>query len=308
MRLPLLAAALALTLHAPAQAWTRPGHMVTAAIAYDELAARDPEALKRLLALAAQHPDRGPFEVAVGRAMGDDRARRLFMELARWPDDVRGGAHDHPTWHHALRPVIDPRSPPPKAPAAGSAGAADEAFALNVKVAADPNAPASDRAMAISWVFHIAGDIHQPLHTAQLFSRRFPSGDRGGGLQHVLDPKTGEPISLHWFWDDSVNRDGEPDKALARARDLTRRHPRSSFPELGGAPAEASGFAAWRDESYRLAAPLTYRADLVSGDSAAKAPALASGYVADATAEAERRLTLAGYRLADIAQALVAAD
>lgn len=308
MRLPLLAAALALTLHAPAQAWTRPGHMVTAAIAYDELAARDPKALQKLLAIAAQHPDRGPFEVAVGRATGEDRARRLFMELARWPDDVRGGAQDHPTWHHALHPVIDPRSPPPKTPSSDSAGAADEAFALNVKVASDPKAPTSDRAMAIAWVFHIAGDIHQPLHTAQLFSGRFPTGDRGGGLQHVRDPKTGEPISLHWFWDDSVNRDGEPDQAMARARDLTMRYPRSSFPELGHSPAVATAFSAWRNESYRLAGPLAYRADLVSADSADKAPDLPKAYVADVTAQAERRLTLAGYRLADIAQALVAVD
>ncbi len=308
MRLPLLATALALTLHAPAQAWTRPGHMVTAAIAYDELAARDPKALQKLLLIAAQHPDRGPFEVAVGRATGDERARRLFMELARWPDDVRGGAQDHPTWHHALHPVIDPRSPPPKTPSGDSAGAADEAFALNVKVASDPKAPTADRAMAIAWVFHIAGDIHQPLHTAQLFSGRFPNGDRGGGLQHVRDPKTGEPISLHWFWDDSVNRDGEPDQALARARDLTTRYPRSAFPELGHSPAAAAAFSAWRNESYRLAGPLAYRADLVSADSAEKAPALPPAYVADVTAQAERRLTLAGYRLADIAQALVATD
>lgn len=305
MRPPILAAALALTLHAPAQAWTRPGHMVTAAIAYDQLATKDPAALKRLLALAAQHPDRGPFEVAVGRATGEERDRRLFMELARWPDDVRGGAQDHPTWHHALRPVSDQRNPPPKAPSPQSAGAANEAFALNVKVASDPNAPASDRAMAIAWVFHIAGDIHQPLHTAQLFSSRFPNGDRGGGLQHVRDPKTGEPISLHWFWDDSVNRDGEPEKAEARARDLTQRYPRASFPELGKTPAEAEAFAAWGEESYRLAAPLAYRSDLVSADSAAQAPNLPKAYVDDVTAQAERRLTLAGHRLADVAQALV---
>ncbi len=301
----LLAAALILAIPASAQAWTRPGHMVTAAIAYDELATSDPKALQRLLAIAAHHPDRGPFEVAVGRATGEERSRRVFMELARWPDDVRGGAHDHPTWHHALSPVIDPRNPPPKAPPADPAGAADQAFALNLAVASDPTAPIADRAAALAWVFHIAGDIHQPLHTAQQFSARFPKGDRGGGLQYVRDPKTGEPISLHWFWDDSVNRDGEPDRATARARELMKLHPRASFLELDAKP---NDFATWRNESYALASPLTYRADMTSSDAAAAAPDLNKAYVRDATAQAERRLTLAGYRLADLARTLVAKD
>ncbi|WP_312164334.1 S1/P1 nuclease [Phenylobacterium sp.] len=301
----LFAAALVLAIPASAHAWTRPGHMVTAAIAYDELAASDPETLQRLLAIAAHHPDRGPFEVAIGRATGDERSRRVFMELARWPDDVRGGAHDHPTWHHALSPVVDSRAPPPAPPADDQAGAADQAFALNMAVAGDPAAPIADRATALAWVFHIAGDIHQPLHTAQLFSARFPKGDRGGGLQYVRDPKTGEPISLHWFWDDSVNRDGEPEKAVARARALMKLHPRSSFPELETKPTD---FGAWRRESYALAAPLTYRADLTSSDAAAEAPDLSKAYVRDATAQAERRLTLAGYRLADLARTLVAKD
>src|ERR1041384_2115973 len=36
------------------------------------------------------------------------------------------------------------------------------------------------RGIALSWLFHLIGDIHQPLHAAQLFSREYPDGDRGG--------------------------------------------------------------------------------------------------------------------------------
>jgi S1/P1 Nuclease len=36
------------------------------------------------------------------------------------------------------------------------------------------------KAIALAWLFHLVGDIHQPLHTAQLFTVEYPNGDRGG--------------------------------------------------------------------------------------------------------------------------------
>lgn len=47
---------------------------------------------------------------------------------------------------------------------------------------------------------HIHGDLHQPLHTASLFSASFPEGDRGGNL--IQTRGAGEGISnLHMLWD-----------------------------------------------------------------------------------------------------------
>ena len=39
---------------------------------------------------------------------------------------------------------------------------------------------ADQRAIALEWLLHLVGDIHQPLHTVQLFTREYPHGDRGG--------------------------------------------------------------------------------------------------------------------------------
>lgn len=33
------------------------------------------------------------------------------------------------------------------------------------------------KAIALAWLFHLVGDIHQPLHTAQLFMADYPQGD-----------------------------------------------------------------------------------------------------------------------------------
>lgn len=281
-----------------ALAWSRPGHMVSAAIAYQELSEHDRRILDQIVALAEKHPDRGAFEVAIGRAGGEERGRRIFLELARWPDDTRGSIHDHPTWHYWSRPIVDTKSPPSKLPEDVAQGSALEAFALNLSVASDPRAPAGERAVALCWIFHLVGDMHQPLHSVSQVSKRFPDGDRGGSLQFVRDPIDNQPVTLHWYWDDIVSRDGEPDPATHRARELMTRLPRTQFKELK-AFRSATEFATWIQESHQLASTLAYGPDLHASDTAATAPELSKHYIDQSRHVAEQRLTLSGYRLTE---------
>ena len=297
---PLVALLLAAVLPcSTAFAWSRPGHMVSAAIAYDELSARERRIIEKIVALAEKHPDRGAFEVAIGRAKGEERSRRIFLELARWPDDTRGSIHDHPTWHYWSRPLVDPASPPAEVPEDVPQGSAAEAFALNLSVASDPRAPASERAVALCWIFHLVGDMHQPLHSVSWVSKRFPEGDRGGSLQFVLDPVDKEAVSLHWFWDDNVSRDGEPEAATRRAEELMRRLPRAQFKELQPFR-NAAEFSAWAQESHRLASTMAYGPDLRASDAASKAPELPKRYLDQSLQVSEQRLTLSGYRLTEV--------
>lgn len=273
--------------------------MVTAAITYEELRAQDPKVLERIIALAERHPDRGAFEVAIAGAKGEERGRRIFLELARWPDDARGSIHDHPTWHYSSRPLINKASPPAKSVEDVPQGSATEAFALNFSVAADSRAPATERAVALGWVFHLVGDMHQPMHSASQVSQRFPDGDRGGNLQYVRDPQTNEPVTLHWFWDDAVSREGETEEATRRAADLMRRLPRAQFKELKPFK-NANEFSAWAQESYELASAVAYGPELKASDSAIGATKLPQRYLDLATQTAEKRLTLSSYRLTEV--------
>ncbi|WP_161965767.1 S1/P1 nuclease [Steroidobacter cummioxidans] len=282
-----------------ALAWSRPGHMVSAAIAYDELNAQDRRIVERIVALAEKHPDRGAFEVAMGRATGEERRRRIFLELARWPDDARGSIHDHPTWHYWSRPIVNSASPPAKMPADVPQGSAYEAFALNLSVASDARASAGERAVALAWIFHLVGDMHQPLHSVSQVSKRFPEGDRGGSLQFVLDPVARQPVTLHWYWDDSVSREGEPDVAMSRAEDLMRRLPRTQFKALQPFR-NASEFSGWARESYELGSTVAYGPDLRASDSAGTALEQSQRYLEQSLQVAEQRLTLAGYRLTEV--------
>lgn len=280
-------------------AWSRAGHMVTAAIAYQELSPQERRIINQIVALANKHPDRGTFEVAIGNATGEERARRIFLEMARWPDDIRGSAYDHPTWHYWSRSIVDSKSPPPKLPDDVPQGSAMEAFALNLSVASDPRAPASERAVALCWIFHLVGDMHQPLHAVSQVSKRFPEGDRGGSRQFVLEPTEREPVTLHWFWDDNISRDGEPEAVVRHAADLMRRLPRAQFKELQQFKS-ATEFSTWARESHHLATTIAYGPNLRTSDSSDTAPELPKEYVDQSVQITEQRLTLAGYRLAEV--------
>ncbi len=278
--------------------------MVTGAITYEELHAKAPRALERMVELMSQHPDRGSFEVALGRANGEARTRKLLMEMARWPDDIRKSSYDHPTWHYASRPLIDSRHPPAADIRDGSAGSAVEAFALNLSVAKDARAPAAERAIALCWILHLVGDIHQPLHAADQYSAGYPDGDHGGGLKYILDPQTHQPMSLHWYWDQAVNRSS--DTAPSRATELAAKFPPPTFTQLAKGGKGVEDFSGWAAESYALARSEAYRADLTSASSESQAPALAAAYVANSSLVAERQLTLSGYRLAELLMTLFA--
>jgi len=297
-RLLAAAAAVLVLPAAPANAWTRPGHMVSAAIAYRDLMESDPGIVREILRIIEAHPDRGPFEVAVGRESGEARDRAKFVEIARWSDDIRGGAQDHPTWHYRSRPIIDRASPPPAGTAFKERGAALEALALNIKVARDVDAPLADRAVALCWIFHVVGDIHQPFHNAERFGAAWPQGDALGSKVFVKDPQTGVPIVLHWFWDDSINRSPATGEAFDKAGVLTTRYRRAFFKQLK--PTEAEATAQWSDESYHLAETLGYRADAPRETSAKAATDASATYLRDVIPAAEQRLTLSGYRLADL--------
>lgn len=283
----------------PALAWTRPGHMVTAAIAFDDLEATDPDIIDRVATLLDSHPDRGPFEVAEDRSEGRERALRLMMECARWPDDARLTVHDQPSWHVQLRPVVRAEDPPPVQPDHRIVMDGVEAFLLNARVMANPAATPAQRAVSLCWVMHLAGDVHQPLHTAQLFSSAHPDGDRAGSLQFVIDPVSRRSETLHWFWDDSVHRSGYLESVRARAEDLQLRLPRARLLQ-GTPPAVAADYPRWADESFGLAVSFAYASGPIGGPSQSEARELPAGYAREAVTIAERRVALAGYRLADL--------
>lgn len=311
-----------------AHAWDHPGHMTTAAIAYEEIKRVRPELAEKLGLLFLSHPDPAPFWVAAGEAKGNERTRRMFLECARWPDDSKFTNNDRLTWHSARWAVISEDAPPEAHETVAArkgrpAGQGIEALELMNSMLSNPESSPTERIWALCWMMHVLGDIHQPFHVSDIFSKQFPAGNMAGSIGYVMDPVTETPITLHILWDSNVLRIPTLEQVDRHTMEFMKKYPRSAFPELKAHPiTEPDFYTEWARESHQVAedwaANLSMAidpdTDQTSEELVAKmvnfilngvapiddAPGLPPGYWNNVQETAEQRITLAGYRMADV--------
>lgn len=291
----------------PAMAWNRAGHMTSGAIAYSELQQTSPDKVKKVIALLKLHPEYGSRwqpELEKGSLTANEKDQYLFMLAARWPDDVRGQvAFDRPTWHFVNLPFTPGALSTPLSVDPGQESILTE-FPKNIDILKS-NASASDRAIAFCWFEHLAGDVHQPLHTTKLITSDYPEpeGDRGGTRFYIKVPPSISTISLHKFWDDLILGSEQFRAVRNKAIELRSRSDlkRVSYPQLA-----QIRFENWaKDESFKLAKEVVYRnGNLMGSKDKAKGTVLPSDYASSAKSVGERQLVLAGYRMADFIKTL----
>ncbi len=161
--------AIAATVPAPAFAWGKTGHRVTAAIADVHLSG-----------LARAH---------VREILGVE----TLAEASNWPDEMR--ADPHPFWRTTSSPwhyvtvggITYDRAPPE--------GDALTALHFFRKLVLDPKTSADHRQLALRFIVHIVGDLHQPLHNGR-------PGDRGGN--DIKVKWFGRDTNLHAVWDSAM--------------------------------------------------------------------------------------------------------
>jgi hypothetical protein len=320
LRTLLIAAVLPAALPGPAQAWNNTGHMIIAALAWREL----PEpARARITAVLRRHPHYDIF-LKQDRPAGVPEDEWAFVRAATWADWVRPDpagkkagyitAYHRGPWHYINLPYI----------AAADRGRMREADHLpprpNVVTAIEECAgklraagtAADDRAVALAWLLHLVGDIHQPLHCTALVSSEYPRGDQGGNLIAVRLVK--QVVKLHAYWDEmggtstdyksiaatATKLAADPDLARDRLEELAKNTTAESWAREGRSAAEefvylkgALKSAPWSEfEAKRIAAE--------------QVPALPADYRKNGRAVALRRMVLAGCRLADALKAATA--
>lgn len=299
----ILAAWAALGAPTPAQAWNGFGHRVIATIAFRQL---DPETRQKVAALLAQHPAAvDPAFWAQHRDNGPDPALNLFMNASIFPDDARAPgpfnvynisrAH-YVNWQvradrggEILDPAEEPGDDDPHRNVLVS-------LKTNLTTVKSAQAAPADRALALSWIFHQLGDLHQPLHTVARFSSALPGGDRGGNQVRVPGG------NLHGYWDGAIGRDETPARVEAMALELVAEHPRDALATELMKPVD--DFIAIGREGVDLAVKVAYRNLPAEQIEFVDFPV---GYKADASRAARRQVALAGYRLADLLKSLAAA-
>lgn len=215
----LLAFALVLIFSAvPCFGWGDGGHMAIALRAWDYLTPTQREAA---MALLKQHPRyQKDFASHVPASIpAEDRDRWIFAFAATWPDFVwklkiiaPADFHKyfHGAWHVIGQPVaLDPsdqdQMPPLKSPPlSGDINQLTirEALPLQIQQMNDKQLPAGQRAVAMVWVMHLVGDLHEPCHCASLITpNRFklPDGDHVAVRLPVM--LNGHQTGLHQYWD-----------------------------------------------------------------------------------------------------------
>jgi len=154
-----------------------------------------------------------------------------------------------------------------------------EEFSAELK---NPETDEQERRLALQFLLHFVGDLHQPLHAAD-------DHDQGGNRKNASAPGIA-PNNLHHDWDtEFVARLGanETDIAQRLLADVTdSQHALWS----AGTPAE------WAMESFSVAKSHAY--GLLPAPSTANHYQLSAEYVSDATAVTAEQLSKAGVRLA----------
>lgn len=252
------------------QAWGLQGHRLVALVAQSQLTPMARQNVQRLL------------------------AEETMADVASWADDYLIGNNQTSFWHYVNIPP-DARSYDrdrdcPRQPGVAAGARADiwrdcivDRIRYNEERLADPRLDRPDRAIALKFLIHFVGDLHQPFHASAI--------ERGGnGIQvRVFGSDTcgGTPerpvnCNLHSVWDTQLiaHRNLSDREYLARLRALvTERHLRD---KPLGAPAD------WAMESLALsnAAMLPQRGE---ADEA---------YYRAHIGTVDERLALAGVRLA----------
>ena len=126
-----------------------------------------------------------------------DHGLVLFMQAARWADDIRirDKAQNRPSWHYINWPFKPAGQPDSVQINKAEPVNILTALAEHESVVKNGNGP-ERKAIALAWLFHLVGDIHEPLHTAQLFTTDYPKGDRGGNEICVRVKEAEQPMDL----------------------------------------------------------------------------------------------------------------
>ena len=296
----------------PAAAWNSFGHMAVAYVAYQGLT---PATRTRVLQLLALHPKYAEWRRRLpGAATDAEKDRMVFMVAATWADQIKAdpsyvadgsdhgnrpeGSPDprrntgygdklmHKYWHFVDVPFTRDATHLPSIPSP-NAETQIAAFRRVLAASADDGLVSYD----VSWLLHLVGDVHQPLHCATRVSRGELEGDRGGNAEEVKTCNACALERLHAFWDAVLGTGEDPEAVIPFAKALPRPDDRA---------ARNLDAAAWIAESFREAQRDAYVRPVEAGDGPFT---LTSQYQAHARQLAEERIAVAGARLANLLNA-----
>lgn len=172
MKMIASAVALSLAIPTPAFAWGQNGHRIIGTIAQDHISGKT----------------RAEIEILLGE--------ESLAEASTFADEER--SNPAPFWQkeagpwHYVTVSAGKTYTPATAPVEGDAYTALGRFVATLR---NPNTTREDKQIALRFIIHIVGDLHQPLHAGN-------GNDRGGNDVKVR--YAGETTNLHSVWDTAI--------------------------------------------------------------------------------------------------------
>jgi hypothetical protein len=294
----------------PVYAWNNFGHMSVGYVAYQKLT---PQTRDQANALLRKNPDFPNWEAMIPVGTSDaNKDMMIFMIAATWADRIKGSSSfsdedpstpdkpdgatsfqnigftdhfRHRYWHFvdvAFTQDGTASLPPTPVP---NAKERIEMFRL-VLGGSDDDLKSYD----LSWLLHLVGDVHQPLHCATRVGQSQTDGDHGGNLVEVVLPE--KTTKLHGFWDDVL---GTNDVALKAVMKSARKLPKADATQASDLKVDD-----WIDEGVQNAKDAVYVHPIGLGSGPFKTT---SAYRRAAKSLAKKRVALAGERLANLLNA-----
>ncbi|HXV93276.1 MAG TPA: S1/P1 nuclease, partial [Pseudonocardia sp.] len=232
---------LVLTASDAALAWHDTGHMLVGQIAYLRLT---PAAKAHVDALLITPPGKRPLIHLCAGYYRPETCEKTYdpITIGVWMDDFRGDSlnDSYAPWHYInFRPVFD------GVPKRSNVGPGPDNVLARINWAIDTlragTRSARKDAETLGFLYHLVGDVHQPLHAATRYTAALPDGDAGGNGFEIVMPAQAGVANLHALWDaaggafgfDSPRRPLDPagrDRILALARELMTEHPAETVP------------------------------------------------------------------------------
>lgn len=284
-------------------AWDDVGHKTTAYIAWRQMTPQARERVSKLLQNAPEDSDLSVFFMGDARSLGV-RQMEHFMIASTWADIVRDrdfkaryGKYHKGNWHYSDtfwrgaggQPVTIVENPNEEG------GKAVEKLIEFDKVLRDRSASEAEKAIALAWILHLIGDLHQPLHTSARITDLEPKGDQGGNLFQLKPKETprNQQENLHWFWDSIIVRNtprgDECDTAFIPkvAGAIMKKYPAAKSTSR----LNPGKYDDWQKESFQLATTEVFPATLIRYQSPN------ADYKKRAFQVSQQQIALAGYRM-----------
>jgi hypothetical protein len=293
-------------------AWDDSGHKLVAYIAWEQMTPQVREKVINILLnapedsqLAALYPTPPDIEIStypIGARSKAAKQRDYFMICAYWADIVRERKYPnrykyhHGNWHYLdtfwrevngkVELVTDEKE--------DKENAVERLFYFD-KVLKNSAAKDAEKAVALAWILHLSGDIHQPLHASGRLTPEDPKGGDQGGNTFSLSPKDApRKENLHWYWDSIVvrtvarkNDASDAEYLLPIGQKIMKKYPLAKMQSR----LEIGQFDKWQNESFQVASAKLYPSTLKRGEM----PSAQYGKMAFGIAE--EQIAIAGYRL-----------